>query len=236
MQGELARERLKRKRPIRKFEDDSRNTKNGLKKKSMKPNKNLSLGGSKSTSDKSRKKQWKYKCLNPACDEKHMLKDCKITNEHQKKTLLDDFYGKEKSAKALKESVDIQPQLSPDDEEERYLVRLEDCTSCVALGDTGSDVSAMPLSLFENLLAAVPSIEVRNLANPTSFSTAIRSTAGQVITFTSSQTVVSSVTIVLPGSNIPVRIRDVQFFIVDQEVYEVLLGRPFLREIGFDLR
>lgn len=38
----------------------------------------------------------------------------------------------------------------------------------------------------------------------------------------------------IPGSKIPVHIRDVEFYIVDQLMAEVLLGRPFFLALGFD--
>lgn len=53
--------------------------------------------------------------------------------------------------------------------------------------------------------------------------------------FTSSAKVKLTFTIYLPGSNVPVRVRGVEFIIVDDDMDEILLGRPFLRKIGFDL-
>ena len=54
------------------------------------------------------------------------------------------------------------------------------------------------------------------------------------ITFTASRSARLDTTIILPGSNIPVRIRGVKFIITDQEMNEILLGRPLLKAIGFD--
>ena len=55
------------------------------------------------------------------------------------------------------------------------------------------------------------------------------------VQFLASRSVVLSITIFLPVSNIPVRIRGIEFLITDQEMNEVLLGRPFLKAIGFNL-
>ena len=53
--------------------------------------------------------------------------------------------------------------------------------------------------------------------------------------FTSSAKVRLTFKFSLPGSNIPVRVRGVEFIIVNDEMDEILLGRPFLNKIGFDL-
>ena len=53
--------------------------------------------------------------------------------------------------------------------------------------------------------------------------------------FTSSAKVRLAFTISLLGSNIPVRVRGVEYINVNYEMDEILLGRPFLNRIGFDL-
>ena len=53
--------------------------------------------------------------------------------------------------------------------------------------------------------------------------------------FTSSAKVRFTFTISLPGSNILVRVSGVEFIIVNDEMDEILLRRPFLNRIGFDL-
>lgn len=55
------------------------------------------------------------------------------------------------------------------------------------------------------------------------------------IMFTAQRDTKLSLTIILPGSHLPVRIRGVRFLIVDQQMDEVLLGRPLLKELWFDL-
>eukprot|EP00171_Calliarthron_tuberculosum_P022992 IDg22992t1 len=112
---------------------------------------------------------------------------------------------------------------------------LEDKVQVVALGDTGSDLSALPSSIFEIVIKAEPGVVSKVLATPMKFQTAIAQTACQELKFTASRTATIAVTIILPGSNISVRIRGVELAIVDQEMDEILLGRPFLKAIGFDL-
>lgn len=42
------------------------------------------------------------------------------------------------------------------------------------------------------------------------------------------------ITINVPDTHIPVRIRGVEFLVVDQNLDEILLGHPFLRDIGLE--
>lgn len=39
----------------------------------------------------------------------------------------------------------------------------------------------------------------------------------------------------MPGTNLPVCIRGVEFIVVNQDIEEVLSGRPFFKAIRFDL-
>ena len=43
-----------------------------------------------------------------------------------------------------------------------------------------------------------------------------------------------TLTIIIPGCERPVRLRDVEFLIVEERMSESILGRPFLKSIGFD--
>ena len=54
--------------------------------------------------------------------------------------------------------------------------------------------------------------------------------------FFASNSVVLTATIYTPGSNMPVRVRGIEFYIVDQDMDEILLGRPFLNAIGLNLK
>lgn len=42
-------------------------------------------------------------------------------------------------------------------------------------------------------------------------------------------------TIILPGTELSVRIHDVEFITADEDMMEALLGRTLLKAIGFDL-
>lgn len=53
--------------------------------------------------------------------------------------------------------------------------------------------------------------------------------------FNSSRSAKLNITIILPGSKLPLRVRGGEFSIIDQTMEEILLGRPFLNAIAFNL-
>ncbi len=55
-------------------------------------------------------------------------------------------------------------------------------------------------------------------------------------TFSASKSVVLNTSLILPGSNIRVRIRGVNFYVVDQEMDECLVNRALLQSMGFNLK
>jgi len=179
-------------------------------------------------------KAWTKDCLNPKCNEKHRLKDCKNTPADQKKALFDKFYEeakKNKAAKALSSYTDASNL--PDAEEGRYRIFIEDNVVAVALGDYGADFSAISQDMAAKVLSSDPKVEFKKFDKPMELECAFKTDSS--VKFTASRSVALAITIVLPGSNIPVRIRGIEFIVVDQPMDEVLLGRPFLKAIGFDL-
>ena len=105
------------------------------------------------------------------------------------------------------------------------------------LGDYGSDINAIPDDIYQKVLQAEPSITVTTFEKPKSLSCAFKSDGQEdrILSFTASRSAKLNITIVLPGPGIPVRIRGVEFCVVDQPMDEVLIGRPFLNTIGFNL-
>ena len=103
----------------------------------------------------------------------------------------------------------------------------------MALGDYGSDVSAIDNRTFDRILLASPNVNVKNLDDSVRLLTAFDDETTK--SYSATRSVILSIVIHLPGSNIPVRIRGVEFLVVDQQMDETLLGRPFLNRIGFNL-
>lgn len=192
--------------------------------------------GSTEKHRKKRKGVWTQKCLNPKCDKIERIMDCAITPEDEKKRLLAEHYEKvkkSKSAKKVKEVVADNSEGEPDAEEGRYRVLFDDVVETQALGDYGSDFSAMSSKTFEIIQNNVSDVSFETFSEPMKLKGAFET--DETISYSASRSTKLPITIILPGSNIPVRIRGIEFLITDQDMEEVLLGRPFLKSIGFDL-
>ena len=120
-----------------------------------------------------RDSDWADACLNPDCNAIHRVKDCPITSEEEKASLLKKYYDSKKSAKSVKLSGQEQDSSNdtpgvaahpdsqipePNAEEGRFRVVLEDKIESIALSDTGSDFNAIPSSIMEKVVK----IDLRN--------------------------------------------------------------------------
>lgn len=182
-------------------------------------------------------KTWDQPCLNKEeCDGIHRIKDCPKTSEKKKKELLDAYWKERKAAKAVRNTEGTSGYEHPDADSGRYRVKIDDAVDAVALGDSGSDFSAITTKILKQMILANPKLKPETLAKPMELQTAINGSAKNQIRFTASQSVSTSITLLMPDSELPVRVRGVDFIVVDQDMDEVLLGRPFLKAIGFNLR
>ena len=188
----------------------------------------------KKRKNKKGRKVWTDKCLNPECDKRHPLKDCKITDKKRKRELFDEHYklkegNNPKELKVLPSTVSNQPNA----DEGRFQVSIEDSVLDIILGDSGSDFNAIAASTLKKVKEAKPSLVVEPLESPIVLVGAFKTNEDS---FSASAKVNLTITIFLPGSRIPLRIRGVDFLVVDNEMDELLLGRPFLKSIGFDFK
>ena len=239
-QNEVARSRLGKKRdhpesPEKRTAKNSSYAKKGKAKgdgdaEPGKTNGKKQKSGSSDAAGSGGAKAKKYTCLNPDCDGNHKMKDCDKTPDDMKKKLLDEYWEKKKSAKVKAVTSDSSDEKSQSPGEGRYHIVIEEKVSAIALGDYGADVSVLPAKKLEELLSVDSSIQVEKLDEPMTMELADNSMKVAATAFTT-----LTIVLKLPGSNIPVRFRDIKFFIADFEKGEVLLGRPFLKSIGFDL-
>lgn len=205
------------------------------------PEKKGSAAKSKSQKRKRDKKEWTEKCLNPACDKIHMLRDCPDTSEELKKKLLKQRWEDKQNSKETKKQKTSAKSLKGPEEAEamdivaddgRFDIVINDKVRDVALGDYGSDFNAMPLSTFERVASGDASVVPEKFPCPVELIAAFKT---ETETFTSSMSALLNITLILRGSNIRVRIRGIKFHIVDQDMDEVLLSRPLLQAMGFNL-
>lgn len=114
----------------------------------------------------------------------------------------------------------------------RWEAKIGNVVKCIALGDIGADFSALPKSIIEQLESNGVTINLRPLDKKLSISAAIELPLSAPIT--TSATITNSITISLPCG--PLRLKNVEFHVIDQNMDEVLLDRPLLRCLGFDLK
>ena len=240
-QGEIVRARLHRHGLKRnrqpsdvKDQNEGKSTKQKKYKNSSSSNRN---SGNTAASGSEKKGKWKYPCINPDCPEKHPFKECKNTPESDRQALWDSWTEKMKAKRAKKLSAVIfDGKITiPNPEEGRYSVILEDTINTTALGDTGADESAMSHHLVSKIKEASQSVEITPIVPPVKLQVAIRDNNDDHSCFTASSVIKVSILIILPGSRLPLRLHGVPFYVVDQQMNEVILGRSFLQKIGFNL-
>ena len=100
------------------------------------------------------------------------------------------------------------------------------------LGDSGYDFNAISALTFSRVKETKSSLKAEPFEKLIELVGAFKTNKAK---FSSSVKVKLAFTLYLPGTNIPVCVRGVEFIIVNDDMDEILLGRPFLKAIGFDL-
>jgi hypothetical protein len=113
--------------------------------------------------------------------------------------------------------------------EGRFPVFFESCVSMIALPDLGADDNVLPRSLLSQLEADGNFVPLRTLAQPVSIDLAVQTPGQSIVVRQQAQLTVE---LQLPAG--PLRLRNVRWLVADQEMDEVLLGRPLLKELGLD--
>lgn len=173
----------------------------------------------------SKKRKWKDKCLNPNCKEHHPLYKCKITSKEYGAELLAKYRSEQKRKKGLKSMQKSSANGG------RYRCHLPGGITIIGLGDYGADNSALSAKMVEKMQSQGKPLEVKKLKKPLTIEAAI--SLPDNAKFTVSATVRIDVTVSLPCGNLI--LRNIDFWVVDQDMNEIILGRPLLISIGFDL-
>lgn len=174
-------------------------------------------------SKESKKRKWKSKCLNPECSEIHPLFKCKNTSPELKKELLKK-YRDSKKAKVLKMHANHV-------RDGGYSILLPGNIQCTAIGDNGADQSSIAKSIVSKLRKSNVDLKEEKFPEPMRLEPAFK--LPKNVSFTASSTIKIDVQVILPCGKL--LLRNTPFLVVDQEMDEVLLGRPLLKHIGFDL-
>lgn len=166
-------------------------------------------------------------CLNKKCTGKHLLKDCPITSADDRRVLLKEFYERKKSTTQLK-ALSSAPAPTG-----RFRGTLADAISVTVNGDTGADHSAISEQYLDELAEKSVFVQVLPLRTPITASLALTSDEDEVV-FSSKKKARISTTLDLPIG--PMRLRNVEFLVFEQYMDEVILSRPLMKSIGFDLK
>ena len=184
--------------------------------------------------------KWNLDCLNRKCNKKHPVKECENTTKELATELLkgDRDAKRAKSMGAFgRKRNDSGTSTRPDNAKDAqvrdgcYRIKLAEVLEDIGNGDYGSDFSAMPRLLLKDLRNAGANVREQKLNEPLKLSPAIKLPDG--VPFTESASVKIDVRISLPCG--PLRLRNVQFMVTGQDMEEILLGRPLLKCLGFDL-
>ena len=171
-------------------------------------------------------------CLNPKCPGKHYLKDCPITPPEERQPLYDAYYNrKKKSPKALKASKVTSTPPSGIGNNGRFKARLADAVDVLVNGDYGADHAAISTQHLEQLADSGVYISTLPLKKPVLFEMAVSDTS----TETREARAKARISTTLMTYHGPFRLRNVEYLVFDGYMTEVLLSRPILQSLGFDL-
>jgi RNase H-like domain found in reverse transcriptase/Reverse transcriptase (RNA-dependent DNA polymerase)/Integrase core domain/Integrase zinc binding domain/Chromo (CHRromatin Organisation MOdifier) domain len=189
-------------------------------------------------------------CLNPSCNLKHYLKECKNTDQ----ALKDQLYaerarhrkdnGEQRTTRAdvsqvvartargvpgASQNPSAKSLRSATVQEGRVSVSFYDGQDCIALPDLGADDNVVPQSLIRELEILGMFVPVRTLQEPITVGLAVQ---GPGISVQVTRQVQLTVQLKLPAG--PLRLRNVRWLVSDNAMEEVLIGRPLLKALGMD--
>ena len=182
--------------------------------------------GQKGKKSKRDPKDWTDPCLHPDCDEKHPLRLCTkpMTKEFRKKLLNDYFQAKKESRKPNKLARLREDAAS-------YKVTFPGAVVFPAMGDCGSDQTAIPMDLYQRIKASGAKVQYVKFDRPLQLEPAFE--LPKEVVFTASGYTTLDIRLDLPCGQLS--IRNVRCWVVDQNKQEALLGRPLLKALGLDL-
>jgi len=192
-------------------------------------------------------------CLNPSCNDRHYLKNCPKTSASQRLKLIADYRAKRSQNEASPKRMNLLSQEtvmpmvaetdnsaifaeSPDKlQPGRYQGKLAGVTDVIVNGDYGSDHAALCDAHLQDLAKKKVFVQVLPLSSPIWMGVAVDPTKDDdsPVRYAAHKKARISITIDTPSG--PLKLRNVQFLVFNEHMSEVLLSRPLLQAIGFDL-
>jgi hypothetical protein len=174
---------------------------------------------------------WKHSCLNKECKGNHRIKECTNTSEELKQQLLHEFYANKRKNAGKTSAVVLQSAdgtLDHSCANGRWSATIGEITRVVALGDIGADYSCIPRSLVPTIIQDGVRISESKRPSTVSLEGAVKNSH-----ITAKSIFRADLTLQLNCG--PLILRQTEFLVLDQEMSEILIGRPLLKAIGFDL-
>ena len=171
---------------------------------------------------------------------RHYMRDCPDTSAEEGKLLVQAYREKEKGNTVRR--VLFSDTIDSSDEEQqtaekhnatgRLVGKLADTVQVVVCGDYGADHAGICEEHLKKLAAAQIFVPTLPLSDPIMMQLAVQG-SDQTLCATATKMARVSVTLHLPEG--PLRLRNVEFMVFKENMPEVLLSRPLLVSLGFDL-
>jgi hypothetical protein len=188
-------------------------------------------------------------CLNPALSAKHFLKNCTVTSQERKDQLYAERAAARKSAGVQRETrwhaqtmpapattgADVRATtakaVSFGDQatDGRIPISFGTDAKYVALPDIGADDNVLPRALLKFLEDSGMFVPLRTLPQPLAVEIAVKDPKVEVQLTQQAQLTVK---LLFPAG--PLRLRNVYWLVAENDMDEILVGRPLLKELGLD--
>ena len=176
------------------------------------------------------------KCLNTKCDGYHLLKHCPKTSLEERRTLLEHWRESRAagSLKAMAQTPEATKEVrSPQASPEVLKGVLADTVDVLVNLDSGAAHSALSVTHLDACNKAQLFIPIQTLEVPIEMRLAVnKNTGGSDSTCTVWRKARLSLTMDTPTG--PLRLRNVNFLVMEEPMDEILISRPVLREMGYD--
>ena len=183
-------------------------------------------------------------CLNEetCLGERHYIRDCTKTPEEKKRQLLAERRQRKKQTPPSLKRVGVSPETIKNDANDalvspkvgngRIAAMLSDCLPVTVSGDYGSDHAALSEHHLSRLAEANIFVPVLPLQNPVQMHLAVEGSDNPLIISAERKARISTTFSTTEGD---FRLRNVEYLVFKEPMNEVLLSRPLLQSLGFNL-
>ena len=176
-------------------------------------------------------------CLNKdtCAGQRHYMRDCKKTSTEKRRELLGEFRAKHKPAAIKRVRFTDEPPAyieSSNESDGRFAATLADKVSVVVNGDYGADHAALGNNHLLELAKANLFVPIIPLEKPITMDLAAD---GQTEPLKLTADRKARITTTLTTAEGPLRMRNIEYLVFKEQMPEVLLSRPLLMSMGFNL-